>query len=222
MLNPRLLSCAAYVRQGGSVCDVGTDHALLPVYLVEQGIARSVIAADIGKGPLAAAQRTISRNRMEGNIHTILSDGLELVPKSDLTDIVIAGMGGETIIHILESCPWKFNGIRLILQPMTKADVLRKWLYHNGFAIERETCAKEERFLYAVMQAAYTGVSQELDAVTGRIGKMNLQNPDCLAYAQRQYAMLCKSRDGRIAAGRSPEPFAGIAKALQKRLEELV
>ncbi len=220
MLNPRLQACADYLQLGGVMCDVGTDHALLPVYAVEQGICTQAIAADIGAGPLAAAQRTISRSGLSDKIRTVLSDGLTEIPKGVLTDVVIAGMGGETIIHILETCPWELDGIILILQPMTKAAALREWLYRNGFEIRRETCAHEEKFLYSVMQAEFTGNVQEPDAVVKRIGKMDLKDPACFAYAQRQLETLSRSRDGRILARQDPEPFASEAEALRKRLEE--
>lgn len=220
MLNPRLQACAAYVGKGGSVCDVGTDHAQLAVYLVEQGIADRVIASDIGEGPLAAADRTIRKHGLSGTIRTILSDGLANVPPEGLTDIVIAGMGGETMVHILETCPFALDSIRLILQPMTKADILREWLYLHGFAIAQETCIREERFLYAVMQAEYTGNCIQPDAALVRIGKMDLADPDCRAYAKRQLAMLCMARDGRLSAGQDASAFAETADAVQKRLEE--
>ncbi len=221
MLNKRLQACAAYVRPQAHVCDVGTDHAQLAVYLIEEGIAQSVIASDIGEGPLASARATITKHGLSGKISTALSDGLMQVPGEGLTDIVIAGMGGETMVHILETCPFSLAEIRLVLQPMTKADVLRDWLYRHGFAIRQETCVREERFLYAVMQAEYTGVCEEPDAVTIRFGRMDLSQPDCLAYANRQYHMVCQSRDGRISAGKSPAPFDSMADALRKRLEEM-
>ncbi len=221
MLNPRLLACAAYIQNGDLVCDVGTDHALLAVHLIEQGIAKEVIASDIGEGPLASAQRTIEKYGMTERIHTILSDGLVNVPADGLTDIVIAGMGGETMVHILETCPFPLHGINLILQPMTKADILRKWLYCNGFGIVEETCVQDDRFLYAVMRATYTGVCAEPDAVLLRFGRMDLSDPHCLAYAKRQYDMVCQSRDGRISAGKSPTPFDEMAEQMRKRLEEV-
>lgn len=220
MLNPRLQACAAYVRQDASVCDVGTDHAQLAVYLIEQGIARRVIASDIGEGPLAAAAHTIEKHGLSGTIRTILSDGLQNVPEDGLTDIVIAGMGGETMVHILETCPFSLEHIRLILQPMTKADVLREWLYRHGFAISQETCIREERFLYAVMQVAFTGICETPSWDLIRIGRMDLSEPACRAYAERQYEMLCKSRDGRLSAGQSPAPFDAAAEAVRRRLEE--
>ena len=143
------------------------------------------------------------------------------VPPDGLTDIVIAGMGGETMVHILETCPFPLTQLRLILQPMTKADVLRQWLCRNGFAIVEETCVRDDRFLYAVMRAEYTGECTEPDFALMRIGKMDLRKPECMAYAQRQYEMLCKSRDGRIAAGQTPAPFDRAAEEVKRRLEEI-
>ncbi len=219
MLNPRLQACAAYISRGGIVCDVGTDHAQLAVYLIEQGIAKQVIASDIGEGPLAAAERTIQKYGLSKKIQTILSDGLANVPSEGLTDIVIAGMGGETMVHILETCPFSLQNLSLVLQPMTKADVLRNWLYNNGFAIEEETCIRDDRFLYAVMRSKYTGVCEVPDFALMRIGKMDLSDQNCRAYAERQYHMLCQSRDGRIQAGQSPAPFDVAAEAVRAALE---
>ncbi len=220
MLNPRLDACAAYVQKGGVVCDVGTDHAILAVHLVEAGIAKKVIASDIGEGPLAAAERTIAKHGLQAAVQTILSDGLAQVPPEGITDIVIAGMGGETMIHILETCPWSLEQVRLILQPMTKADVLREWLYAHGFAIVQETCAREDKFYYAVMQVVYTGLQRAIDPLTKRIGKMQLSQEDCRAYAQRQYAQVCAARDGREQAGMDASEFADAAEALRIALEE--
>lgn len=220
MLNERLLACADFVRPGAQVCDVGTDHAQLPVYLVEQGIVARMIASDISEGPLKSAERTIAQHGLYGRIQTILSDGLRHIPPEGLTDVIIAGMGGETIIHILEDCPWKLDAVSLILQPMTKAHLLREWLYLHGFAIRKECCVRDGKFLYTVMLADFSGNAQIPDAVMRYIGKMDLMHPDCLAYAERQYEQLCKARDGRIQAGQNPSPFAEEAELLGKRLEE--
>ena len=220
MLNTRLLACADFVRLGAHVCDVGTDHAQLPVYLLETHRAVRAIAADISEGPLQSAERTIVRHGMAEHITTMLSDGLLNVPDDGLTDIIIAGMGGETMIHILESCPFSLADKRLILQPMTKARELRTWLYRNGFSIQEETCARDDRFLYAVMCVVYTGERQEIGAVMQCIGKMNLQQPDCHAYAVRQYEQLCTVRDGRQRAGQDAALFAEAAEELRQKLED--
>lgn len=220
MLNARLQACAAFVRPGAQVCDVGTDHALLPVYLVEQGIAERVIASDIGEGPLQAAVRTIAKHHLNERIRTILSDGLQNVPPDGLTDVIIAGMGGETIIHILEDCPWRLNAVNLILQPMTKAHLLREWLYLHGFGILEETCVRDDRFLYAVMRVGFTDNIQKPDAGLRYFGKMNIALQDCHAYAERQYAQLCKAHDARRNAGQDASQYLEDAETLRIILEE--
>lgn len=219
MLNTRLQACADFVTPGGVVCDVGTDHALLPVYLVQAQIAASVIASDIGEGPLQAAERTIERAGLTGQIRTLLSDGLAKVPE-DVTDIVIAGMGGETIVGILAACPFPLAGKRLILQPMTKAEVLRMWLYANGFAIREEKCARDEERLYAVLCAEYTGACCKMPVWALRIGAMDLHDPDCMAYATRQLAQLTRRSEAMRQAGTPDAAVEEAAEALRQRMEE--
>ena len=219
MLNTRLLACAGYIAHGAHVCDVGCDHAQLAVYLLENAIAETVIASDIGEGPLSAAQRTIEAHGLSGKIRTVLSDGLEKIPPEGLTHVVIAGMGGETMIHILEQCPFALDGITLILQPMTKAGELRKWLYSAGFEIDQETAVRDERYLYAVMRANFTGTRIEPDTAQVFLGAMDLTDADCMAYAERVYAQLCKARDGRRQAGQPDAPFARQAQEIFEKME---
>ncbi|MBR3631367.1 MAG: SAM-dependent methyltransferase [Oscillospiraceae bacterium] len=220
MLSARLQACASFVTQGGRICDVGTDHALLPVWLVEQGIAAEAIAADIGSGPLQAAERTIAAHGLTGRIRTILSDGLANIPEREVTDIIIAGMGGETMVHILASAPFPLDGKRLILQPMTKAEILRQWLYSHGFVIREECCAREDNRLYAVMLAEYTGACYKIALWALRIGAMDLTDPDCLAYAEQQLARLTRRSEAMRRAGTPDGAAEEMAEALRERLEE--
>ena len=156
-LDKRLSAVAALVRQGSRLADIGTDHAYLPVHLVQAGVCPSAIASDIGAGPLDAARRTVTENGLTSEIALRLGDGLATVSAGEVEDIAIAGMGGETIVMILEAAPWVQNeDIRLILQPMTRAEDLRRWLLHNGFAILEEHLIIDGRHLYPVMAAQYT------------------------------------------------------------------
>ena len=220
MLNTRLQACADFITPGAHVCDVGTDHALLAVHLLENGIAEKVIASDIGEGPLQAAGKTIQAHGLSDKIQTILSDGLQNIPPDGLTHIIIAGMGGETIIHILESCPFPLQTIELVLQPMTKARELRKWLYTAGFSISEEVCIQDERYLYSVIHSHFSGNIVPSDAVTECLGALDLRLPVSKRYAERVLQQLCKARDGRRNAGQSDEPFACEAEMIRKRLEE--
>ena len=131
-LSARLLCCASYVK-GDYACDIGTDHALLPAYLIRSGRCDRVLATDIKQGPLSAAAQTLKRYQVSDVIARCCSDGLKAVPDKGITDVIIAGMGGETIRDILAApcAVWLRRGTNLVLQPMTKAEVLRTWLAEN-------------------------------------------------------------------------------------------
>ena len=156
-LDKRLSAVAALVRQGSRLADIGTDHAYLPVHLVQAGVCPSAIASDIGAGPLDAARRTVTENGLSSEIALRLGNGLATVSAGEVEDIAIAGMGGETIVMILEAAPWvQDEGVRLILQPMTRAEDLRRWLLSHGFTILEEHLITDGRHLYPVMATAYT------------------------------------------------------------------
>lgn len=151
-LSPRLSAVASFARQGKRIADIGTDHAFVPVYLTLAGISLSAIAADVKTGPLLKAEQTIKKYKAENKVKTLLSDGLENIDEASADDIIIAGMGGETIIAILKACSFLHTGDRrLILQPMTDIPELRGFLYENGFIIEQELIAKEGKKLYVIM-----------------------------------------------------------------------
>lgn len=161
-LDKRLSCVAALVRPGSRLADIGTDHAYLPVVLVEAGTCPAAIASDIGQGPLEAARHTVTAAGLTSEIALRLGDGLATVQPGDVEDIAIAGMGGETIVAILQAAPWvKDPALRLVLQPMTRAEELRRWLLLNGFAILEERLVRDKRHLYPVMAVEYTGVSVE-------------------------------------------------------------
>ena len=154
MLDNRLKMCADMISGKGIVCDVGTDHALLAAHLITTGKCEKVIASDINEGPLESARKTVEKYGISEKVELVLSDGLKNVNGEGVSDIVIAGMGGETIVKILNECQFDLNEIRLILQPMTKAEILRKWLADYGYKIVSENGVSEGEKLYTVITAS--------------------------------------------------------------------
>lgn len=163
-LDERLATVASMVRRGSRVADIGTDHAYLPTYLVESGICPGGIAADIRQGPLDAACRTVTEAGLTDAIAVRLGDGLAPIEFGEADDIVIAGMGGETIAEILSAAAWvRDSRLQFVLQPMTRAEELRRWLLTNGFTITAERLVRDGHHLYPVMTAAFTGAPPEVD-----------------------------------------------------------
>ncbi len=148
-LTPRLQAVADFVPTGAKFADIGTDHAYLPVHLLQTGKILSAIAADIRSGPLDRAKST-GRKYKAKNIDYRLCDGLIGIQADEVAAIAIAGMGGETIIHILSQSPWAL-GKTLILQPMSTQPELRQYLWEQGMTILQERTICEVDTLYSVL-----------------------------------------------------------------------
>lgn len=159
-LQPRLRLLAELVPDGARLVDVGTDHGYLPVWLIQQKRIAEAIASDVGQEPLQHAQRTAQEYDVAG-VDFRLCDGLQDISPEEVDTVVIAGMGGQTIMHILEEAPWTKNGSLLLLQPMTKPELLRVWLTENGYTIERERLVWDKDYIYPVFLVR-GGVREEL------------------------------------------------------------
>lgn len=165
MLDNRLKRISELVSGEGIAVDVGTDHAYLAADLINSGKCKKVIASDVKEGPLASARSTVEKNGIQDKVELILSDGLENVPLEGVSDIVIAGMGGETIAAIIDDLECEYDiyvNIRWILQPMTKPEMLRKKLYENGLAITDEYIVEEGDKSYVIIVAEYSPYYREL------------------------------------------------------------
>lgn len=154
-LSKRLLTCAGFVHPGDRVADIGCDHGYLGIYLLQQGIASSVIASDVNEQPLQCAVINAEKYGFRDKMTFFLSDGVRNIPR-DFDCMVCAGMGADTMVSILEAAPWlRSSQYRMILQCQSKIPVLRKYLSDNGWCIARETVLRDGRFLYTVMEVLW-------------------------------------------------------------------
>ena len=155
-LSNRLLACCDFVRPGDRVADIGCDHGYLGIHLLRSGIARSVIESDVAEGPLQSAMRNAIKFGTKNQMSFYLSDGVRSIPR-DFDCMVCAGMGADTIMSIIHhGAEWlKDPKYRLILQCQSKRPELRQWLYDEGFRINRETLAKDGKFVYSIMEVVY-------------------------------------------------------------------
>ncbi len=176
-IDKRLKTIADFVNKDSVVLDVGTDHGYLSIYLVESGTSKKVIATDVKEMPLESAKKNITAHLLDDNIETVLTDGLTGLDLDEVTDIVIAGMGGILISEILfKRHPLK--GKNLILQPMTQAEFLRKWLCENGYDIIKEAPSFVGDKGYCIINARYDGVIRKCDEFFELVGKMPLSDYD--------------------------------------------
>lgn len=219
-LQPRLQLLADLVPRGARLADVGTDHGYVPVYLLQSGRIQSAVATDINALPLAHARRTAEEYGV-GNIAFRLGPGLETVAPHECDTILIAGMGGETILEILSAAPWALSsGYTLLLQPQTKVELLRRGLCAMGGAILREHLVEDKGKLYVVLCAA-AGAPRTLSDAEA-FGGVAMQGEMLYSkYLDIQLKKLRLRAAGLRAGGREDPALFALVRALEQKREEL-
>jgi len=154
-LSLRLTEVKNMVRTCGTACDIGCDHGYVSIAMIKEGRAKRVIACDVNKGPLDAADANIAAEGLSDKIETRLSDGLHNIKPEDMPDtFVIAGMGGRLMERILsEGSSLIKNAGQLVLQPQSELFLVRKWLRDNGFVIRTEKALIDEGKHYFIIDA---------------------------------------------------------------------
>lgn len=191
------------IRDGVTLYDIGSDHAYLPVSLLLDGKIPFAYICDVARGPLSKAEETVKAFGVGEKCRLCLSDGMKSVDVVPPCDISIAGMGGELIASIIDACPdVKDPEIRLVLQPMTRAEELRRYLSENGFEILHENTVFEGKH-YTVISCRYTGNKYELspsELLLGRSGVRN-ENEAFYAMAKNKLEVLSAIYDGKKRGG---------------------
>ena len=207
--------------QGARLADVGTDHGYLPVWLLQHGRMESAIASDINALPLGHARATAAEYGVTACIDFRLCPGLAKIGSEECDTVAIAGMGGETIIAILESATWTKDGAHtLLLQPMTKAAELRRWLSVNGYAFTDERLVWDKNYLYPVLRVN-GGVCPALTELQTLTGVLLDGDPLYADYLTQHAEKLLHIAEGLRRSGREDALHrAEAAEALAQQIEE--
>lgn len=218
-LGPRLSLCAKLLRPGLPVADIGTDHGYLPIWLLRTGAVPRAVATDINKGPLDAARCHAMTYGAAGKLRLVQCDGLSGIGPEDAEDIVIAGMGGELILYIIDGAPWlKCADKQLILQPMSAVDRLRIGLWQRGFAVDRELAAQENGKVYSAFSVRYKGELGEMDSIYPYMGRLEPGGLEVSAYAEKTLRGLRNSLRGAEHEGREDEArrFRAVIEGIER------
>ena len=166
MISKRLETVASFVPKGAVLLDIGSDHAYLPIELVEKGHIEAAIAGEVVEGPYQSAVTNVESHGFTEKIQVRLANGLAAFEEADQVSVItIAGMGGRLIATILDDGLDKLATVeRLILQPNNREDELRSWLQEHGFQIIEESILEEAGKFYEILVV--------------EAGKMNLSATD--------------------------------------------
>lgn len=177
-LSQRLMTLCEMVPRGAKIVDVGTDHALVPTYLVLQKVVPRAIASDVSEGPCRAAERTVAAYGLEGHVIVRQGPGLTTVAASEVDTVIIAGMGGASAIQILRESQDILKYIeRIIIQPMNASSRVRMSLFELGFNIERETVLNDDGRLYEII--CFARGQEGVDDPSYRLFPMESAARDC-------------------------------------------
>ena len=197
VLDERLAAAAQLVRPGSRVADVGTDHGYLIARLLLDRKAVFGYACDIHPKPLEKAAETLKQYGLQDCSALFLGDGLQGLLAEQVDDVVIAGMGGDMILHILDTADWKNSSQRFVLQPMTKVHELRAGLYQRGYEILQERASIVKGFAYAVMQVRWCGQRCDVTDLFARVGLMpQTGSEEARIYLEKQAQIAKKIAEG--------------------------
>lgn len=175
--------------------DIGTDHAYIPIFMVLNEKCEKAIGSDIGKGPVEVANRNIMKHNVQDRVETRLGGGLKPISEDEMDVCVIAGMGGMLIREILNDDLEKAKKAKaLIIQPMNYIELVREWLFKNGFEIYDEGLINEDFRIYNVIAARWTGAVISKDPVYNYIGEKLIEKKDPLlkTYISRRIGIIDK------------------------------
>lgn len=157
-LSKRLAAIAGFVEPQARIADIGTDHAYIPIYLAQTDTIEFAVASDIGAGPCQIARQNITAHDVADRIVVRQADGLAgIQADDDLDTIIIAGMGGQLMVEILEAGLDRLDGTEsLILAPNRDDYTVRSWLAKHEFGILDEALLEDEGHVYPIIVAGQT------------------------------------------------------------------
>jgi len=177
-LSRRLATLAEWVPQGAQLADIGTDHALLPVYLAGRGKIAFAVAGDLYDGPLQAARRQVAAAGLTGRIDVRQGDGLAVIRPGEVDTVCMAGMGGGLITRLLTDGADRLSSVRtLVLSPHGAEYAVRQWLMDNRYLLQQELLLEEDGVIYTLMKAVRASDEEETAAFHRRLYDEKLLAP---------------------------------------------
>mgnify|MGYP003300055294 FL=1 len=223
-LSNRLLAVASFVTDGNVLADVGTDHGYIPIYLLQEKRIPRAIAMDINAGPLQRAKEHIDMYGLKDYIETRLSDGVAALTPGEVDTVLVAGMGGGLVMHILEEGKEVCRQTKeLILQPQSELERVRAYLWSNGYVILGEDMVLEDEKFYPMMRVAYQNVVDAESAenlLFCRYGKQLLEQKHAVLkeYLEREeklYAGILSNLSQSAVSEKTKERMAEVEEVLQ-------
>jgi tRNA (adenine22-N1)-methyltransferase len=198
-LEARLFMIAQMIPVCEVLCDIGTDHAYIPLYAAQMDLCKKIIATDIREGPLRIAKNNIEEHGLSHMIELRLGDGLDCIQDHEADTVLICGMGGLTITEMLEKNKRKVDICnRLIIQCMYADEMVREYCYKNGLDISEERICCDRNKLYTAMSIIPGGLPKKVHPAFYHASPSLLEQKTdlVLKYLDRRIGLLTRIRSG--------------------------
>lgn len=185
-LSKRLKFIAEHIDKCKSIIDVGTDHGYIPIYAIKNNLCERAIASDINKDPVKKARLNADLEGVSKEVEVRLGGGLKTIEKGEVQGVIMAGMGGNLIKEMLEEEKYKLPFFKfLILQPAQNPEVLREYLYSNGYEILAEDLCFDEGIFYELFKVKKNQNigNTEIDPILYEISPILLKNKHPLMHS---------------------------------------
>lgn len=223
-LDARLSCAASFVRVGAVLADIGTDHGYLPIFLLSRGVIERAVLSDVNSGPLASARENVGAAGLLSRCEFVLTDGATALAEHGITDYTVCGMGGELISDIIDRAPHLCDPeLRLVLQPMTRVERLRPYLYSHGFEILDERYSFADGKYYVCLHVAFCERVCEISDELAYLGEDRPHEDDAaeyLGYLLARKKSLERAYRGKLTAGEKDAKLEHIIRLIDQRIEK--
>ncbi len=181
LIYKRLTMVAEMIGAGQLVADIGADHAWLAIYLAEHRLAPAVIIGELSDGPYTRAWEAVRGSACREKIEVRQGNGLQVLERGEVGCVVLAGMGGETIVDILAYDWDKADSFRkYVFQPMSKAEILRQRLASRGWIIDDERLVEEHGYIYLAITSHPGNCPYHLNSLELEVGPYIIKADDAI------------------------------------------
>lgn len=186
-LSTRLKAIVDYIEPNLKIADIGTDHGYIPIYLIKNNISNFVIATDINKGPIKTLLNNLKENKIESGVYERLGSGMKVIKENEVDVVIIAGMGGNLIADIISNSYNISKSLKyMILQPAQNPEVLRKYLFNNGFKVLEESLVLDFGKYYHTIKV---GLGEDIPyekEIYYYVGRKNIKNKSFESYMKNK------------------------------------
>lgn len=209
MKQKRLEAIASFLHVKDRFIDIGTDHAYIPIYMAKKG-CKEILATDIHPKALAIAQKNISKEHLESQIKTFVTDGLKNITVKNYDTLVLAGMGASTIKKILSSPKGLESIKKIIIQSNNDLEMIRRHMNEIQYGLKEEKIIQEKNHYYVIMK--FEKMLQKLSDLEYEFGLYKKENQAYYLYLQKYYLDLYQ---------KIPENQDDLRKNIEKKIKDL-